>query len=64
MVVAANESFLAVGADIVLHHGRAAKLPAPNDERFVKHAPLLEVGDETGNSPIDLAALDGERFVD
>ena len=37
--------------DVALGHRRAAELAAPNHERVVEHAALLEVGDQRGARP-------------
>src|SRR5687768_3055383 len=64
MVVAANEPLLAFRMHIVLHHGGAAKLAAPHDQRFVQQAALLKINDQPGDRAIGLAALNRQRFVD
>ena len=60
MVVAAEE--LRVVAPLV--HGRAAELPAPDHERRVEQAALLQVLHQGGRRLIDLAAQGGQPVDD
>jgi len=64
VMISTVESFLQFIANVVLHHRRTAEFPTPDNQGFLKQAALLEVGDQTGNGPVDLLALDGEGFVD
>ena len=50
----------AVVAELV--HGGAAEFAAPDDEGFVEHAALFEVGDEGGAGLVDVEAIFGESF--
>ena len=64
MMISTVETFLQFIANVVLHHRRASEFAAPDNQGFLKQAALLEVGDQTGNGPVDLLALDGQGFVD
>lgn len=64
MMISTVETFLQFIANVVLHHRRTAEFPTPDNQGFLKQAALLEVGDQTGNGPVDLLALDGQGFVD
>ena len=58
VMIAADEAFFQILADVVLHHRRAAELAAPNDQCFIQEATLLEVGDQRRDGLISLRALD------
>ena len=40
-------------AAVALGHRRAAEFAAPDDERVVEHAALLQVVDQRGRRPVD-----------
>jgi hypothetical protein len=64
MVIATDEAAPQFGAHVVLHHRRAAKLASPDNESLIEKTALLEVGQQSGDGAIDLAALDRKRLIE
>ena len=57
MMIAADEGCIGV---VVLLHRRAAEFAAPDDQRGIEQAALLEVLDQAGVGAVDLLHLDRE----
>src|SRR5262249_42320892 len=49
-----------IAAAAPLRHRRAAELAAPDHQRLVEHAALLEVGDQRRRRAVDLLSLEDE----
>ncbi len=54
------EAFDVVVAAVALGHGRAAEFAAPDDERVVEHAALLQILDQGGGGPVGFLRLDDD----
>src|SRR5262245_51858571 len=52
-----NSVWVVIAAVAELGAGRAAELRGPNDERLIQQAALLQVGQQSANRLIGLAAL-------
>ena len=63
-MVASDEAFLKVAADIVLQHRGPAEFPAPDHQCLVEQAPLFKICQQSSDRAIHLLALDGEGLVD
>ena len=49
---------------VALSHGGASEFSAPDNERIVEHAPLLEVLDEGGGALVNPFGHSGDRVLD
>ena len=59
-----GKAFDVVVASIPLGHGGASEFSAPDNERIVGHAPLLEVLDEGGGALVNPFGHSGDRVLD
>lgn len=59
VMVSAVVALFEFGADVVLHHGCAAKFATPDDEGAVEESTLFEIGNEASDGLVNLAAFDG-----
>ena len=52
MMVTADVALLEFRMDVVLHHRRATKFTAPDNQRFVQQASLIQILDQSRNRTI------------
>ena len=63
MVIAARGGFRSRAGVVLLNHRRAAKFASPYHQSFVQHASLLQILNQTGAGPVDVADGLGQGAV-